>query len=1480
MTSRDAMAADRERIPEGSTPKDLIFGDPDKIDDLVIKLLAYSGAFEEGRQQLGVLELKDWAGEGASAFEQATEQLPKDLDSAHDQFAKAAKALDAYADKLRSVHKRCLPIIADADTARGASKRYWKDVESYNSAVTRGDDPLPERPLENDPGTAAMNDCIGRLDKLVEELQGVIDSSKRRLDEAAKKAPDKPTGWDKAKQHGSDFVDGFGDALDGWLDLAEPLADGDFNGAAMQLAGMLDGAAYAAEHPKEFAKAAVNWDEWSRNPARAAGQMTPDLLLALVTGGAGALVRSGSVLKSAARRLADREHSLGRDGSARDRADSEPGKNDKCGTDRCTTGEPIDVATGEMVMSTVDVSLPGVLPLALKRSYVSRHTCGGWFGRTWAGTLDQRLELDGTGIVYVADDGMLLTYPVPEPGDATLPTSGPCWPLRWDGRPDGTMTITQPERGLTLHFAPLPIRSSGIAELALHAVTDRNGNWTAISYDSDGRPQEVSHSGGYRIGIDTDPVLLRITALRLLGTSDSEQSSSRHGTTLVSFGYTSAGDLAEVINSTGEALRYAYDAEHRITSWTDRNGTKFAYVYDHRGRILRTVGSDGMMSGRLHYNDSARTTVYTDSLGNRTVYVYNEAYKVISETDPLGNTTCTEWDETNRLPLAVTDPLGHTIRYTYDEAGNLIHVEQPDGTTASAAYNDLGQPLEVSAPDGGVWRHAYDARGNRVSTADPTGCDTLYSYDESSGHLTSITDALGQVTVFVNNAAGLPVAVTDPLGHTTTLRRGPHGRLISTVDALGHTTRQGWTIEGKPAWRERPDGARETWRWDGEGNLVEHTDEAGNTTCYTYTHFDLPVTRSDANGARYAFAYDTELRMTQVTNPLGATWTYEYDSAGRLASETDFNGRVLTYAHDAAGRLAVRTNGAGEALHITRDALGRITATRSGDGTRTTFAYDPAGRLTHAANADTKLHRQHDMAGRVLTETVDGRTSTYTYDRGGRRIARRTPTGLVSEWTYDSGSRPRSLTIGDNNLEFAYDAAGREISRTIGVDVVLTQSWDPLDRLTSQTLTGNSGTIDTLLQHRRYAYRDDGKLTEIRELTSGTRRFDLNAIGLVTTVRAHGWIESYAYDTAGNVTHAAAPGKISAGDREFTGTLIRRAGRTTYEHDEQGRLVRRTQRLLNGQKRTWVYSWNAEDRLAEAVGPDGERWRYTYDALGRRAAKQRLSDDGTPAEQTLFSWDAMRLAEQQTMDGCATTWDFAPDTHRPLVQVDHHGLLPQEETQQAESMDPFAELTQAEYDTRFQAIVTDLVGTPTELVTPDGHVAWQQRTTLWGAPLPAPENLASCPLRFPGQYLDEETGLSYNNQRYYDPATARYISPDPLGLAPAANHHAYVRNPFARIDPLGLQSCDEEDEGESISERDVHGRGRQTERGVDVKDVWDNGELYIQNDGQLVKILETGNGKFDIVVKDMSNPSGAPTTTMKDATQKYIDNQIEKGRWE
>lgn len=61
--------------------------------------------------------------------------------------------------------------------------------------------------------------------------------------------------------------------------------------------------------------------------------------------------------------------------------------------------------------------------------------------------------------------------------------------------------------------------------------------------------------------------------------------------------------------------------------------------------------------------------------------------------------------------------------------------------------------------------------------------------------------------------------------------------------------------------------------------------------------------------------------------------------------------------------------------------------------------------------------------------------------------------------------------------------------------------------------------------------------------------------------------------------------------------------------------------------------------------------------------------------------------------------------------------------------------------------------------------------------------------RLPGQYYDAETGLHYNWHRYYDPATGRYLTPDPIGLEGGINLYSYaLQNPVNYIDPFGLDA--------------------------------------------------------------------------------------------
>jgi RHS repeat-associated protein len=306
--------------------------------------------------------------------------------------------------------------------------------------------------------------------------------------------------------------------------------------------------------------------------------------------------------------------------------------------------------------------------------------------------------------------------------------------------------------------------------------------------------------------------------------------------------------------------------------------------------------------------------------------------------------------------------------------------------------------------------------------------------------------------------------------------------------------------------------------------------------------------------------------------------------------------------------------------------------------------------------------------------------------------------------------------------------------------------------------------------HRRrtFTYRSDGYPTRVDDPVSGPLDFDLDPLGRIREVTGNEWTEAYTRDASGTPVRTVVNGSRS--DLSFEGTRLRRAGRTSYEYDGQGRVVARRSRLLSGGARTWSYRWDAEDRLTDVVTPDGRRWHYVYDPLGRRVAKQLLAEDGTVAEQTDFAWDGTRLAEQSRHDDAThdtTTWDWQPGSHRPLVQ-----------------------LSRTETDERFYALVTDLVGTPTELIRDDGLVLPQPRSAVWGAA--SGESVPGlCALRFPGQYFDAETGLHYNLFRYYEPAAGRYLSPDPLGLAPAPDHYAYIRNPLTWTDPLGLTPCRE-----------------------------------------------------------------------------------------
>nr|WP_257134869.1 DUF6531 domain-containing protein [Streptomyces sp. wa1063] len=158
--------------------------------------------------------------------------------------------------------------------------------------------------------------------------------------------------------------------------------------------------------------------------------------------------------------------------SARTKADAlknakdEPRRNAISLEKKTCENDPVDVATGEMTLPQTDLALPGVLPLVLRRTHLSGYRYGQWFGRSWASTLDERIELDplGGGAVWSREDGSLLVYPrLPlAENDGVLPVEGPRLPLRHGGRSnrETTYLVTDPRSGLTRSFRGGPYNAS------------------------------------------------------------------------------------------------------------------------------------------------------------------------------------------------------------------------------------------------------------------------------------------------------------------------------------------------------------------------------------------------------------------------------------------------------------------------------------------------------------------------------------------------------------------------------------------------------------------------------------------------------------------------------------------------------------------------------------------------------------------------------------------------------------------------------------------------------------------------------------------------------------------------------------------------------------------------------------------------------------------------------------------------------------
>jgi RHS repeat-associated protein len=1038
-------------------------------------------------------------------------------------------------------------------------------------------------------------------------------------------------------------------------------------------------------------------------------------------------------------------------------------------------GDPVDVVSGEVIDELVELYLPGGFDVVLKRLYASgRADEAGPFGLGgFTHNYHQWIEEDAAKerTIVRHEDGRDLTFPLIACRDASFRRQKRLTLSRGVDE----YTLYDHDTRLTREFAP---QSPG-GRAMLRAVRDAWNNRVELLYDH-GRLARIADTAKREIRFLHDDrgriVRLEVWAPERFENHQPGPLALQQAT---EYAYSEDGDLARVTDALGHEQRYAYDGRHRLIEKRLKNGLRFFYTYDpDKNRCVRSVGDGNLQNLELLFDDKKRTSKAVGTPEPR-LYIHDEQGLVVSEQTLDGTAERTITVDQDQLVLTHENAGGDLTTWQYDALGNTTKVVRPDGTEVTWEYKD---DLLVKRVDPGerVTECTWDHRGGLQRWVQPSG--RWHSYDNDNfGRIIAVYDALGVVTSFVFDDQHNVIRETDARGATTSYAYDPMGRMVKKTDSLGRSHAFAYDALGRPVREELPDGTVLESAWDAMGNVLRSSDgHAADVAEYGGT--GMIAKRILPDGTSWQFGYDILERLREIKNPKGETHRYHYDRAGRVIEERTFDGEVTRYQYSRHNLLA-RIEYMDETwLELEYDPLGRRIAEKTPHGTRT-YVRNEIGWIVEAVVEEyhgavtTKV--EYDQDGRILSRSVDGKTVAYTYTPTGFLASRTLPNGETTRYHFDLQGALIGLDHEGEKVLLQRDILGREVRRhayASGVDMWM--DYSPDDRLTRLVVTASAErTGERPLVQRGWRYGRHARLAALSDARWGQREFTHDPLGRLTSVQRGREAEFFDYDATGSLQGISRLGEEGGEAWPLRmGNLLLRSDDARFEYDDRRRR-RRKIHLKNGAPTGEVteYVWDCRSQLREVGLPSGERVHFLYDAFGRRVRKVIV---GAPRAESPFTLPPMRFVEY--------VWDhnevaMIVDSERgaTVVVTEPRTFFPIFHREQGETF----------------LCVTDHLGMPTELIDARGRLACSIDHSVWGkvtnafhdeSPPPSRTRPIEVPYRLLGQVHDAETGLASTLYRYFDADTARWLSPDPIGLRGGSNLFAFDGSPTERVDPLGL----------------------------------------------------------------------------------------------
>jgi RHS repeat-associated protein len=384
---------------------------------------------------------------------------------------------------------------------------------------------------------------------------------------------------------------------------------------------------------------------------------------------------------------------------------------------------------------------------------------------------------------------------------------------------------------------------------------------------------------------------------------------------------------------------------------------------------------------------------------------------------------------------------------------------------------------------------------------------------------------------------------------------------------------------------------------------------------------------------------------------------------------------------------------------------------------------------------------------------------TYAYDAANRATTLQDSLGGVLTSVYDNASRLTTREFGGAGqtplrIDLGYDNADRltgltRYSNLAGTSLVGTTSYayDAASRMTG--IVSKNSSLATV-SYYNYQYDNADRVT-VQSGTGATGTYSYDAASQVLSDGT----KAYSYDGNGN--------RNMAGYQTGTDNQTTNDGTYTYTYDAVGNLTGKSNSTA-----TWSYGYDGRNHLTSVrQTSDGTTNQllvtYTYDVYGQRIEEDKWTS-GTGTVATRFVWSGTQVMLDMSGSNVVQERYLWGDTRDQLLaRIDGDGTA--------------------------HWALTDRLGSVRDWVNASGTSEDHLDYSAYGVITTESNSAVGGSYKYDGYYTVVGTGLDGTLNRWYDPATGRWLTLDPKGFdAGDTNLNRYCGNePTNATDPMGLE---------------------------------------------------------------------------------------------